>query len=99
MAVIRARAGVITQINVFSVPPGGQEGLTEAARCAREEHGWLSPSPEFGWHTGGELCPERNLSAAEAVIRRLKLAGFLDRNKAYGEAHPGLYEVVASFDR
>ena len=28
-----------------------------------------------------------------------KRAGFLDRNKAYGEAHPGLYEVVSTFSR
>jgi hypothetical protein len=33
------------------------------------------------------------------VIGRLRSAGFLDRNKALGEAHPGLYDVVFTLDR
>jgi hypothetical protein len=37
--------------------------------------------------------------AAQAVIDRLRSAGFLERNKALGEAHPGLYEVVFTLDR
>jgi len=32
------------------------------------------------------------------VIGRLRNAGFLDRNKALGEAHPGLYDVVFTLE-
>ena len=46
MPIIRANAGIITQINVFTVPMGGQQALidhlTEAARFSRD-------TPEVGY--------------------------------------------------
>jgi hypothetical protein len=33
------------------------------------------------------------------VIDRLREAGWLERNKALGEAHPGLYDVVFTLER
>jgi hypothetical protein len=33
------------------------------------------------------------------VIDRLRGAGFLDRNKALGETHPSLYDVVFTLKR
>ena len=40
-----------------------------------------------------------SVEAARAVIGRLRSAGFMDRNKALGEAHPGLYDVVFTLER
>jgi len=40
-----------------------------------------------------------SLEAAQAVIERLRRSGFLDRNRQFGEPHPGLYEVVNTFER
>jgi hypothetical protein len=36
----------------------------------------------------------KDLESAQNIINALRLAGWLDRNKALGEAHPGLYEVT-----
>jgi len=105
MILIRANSGVITQINVFTVPLGGQQalvdGLADAVTCAREEPGWLSASlhKSLDGTRIVNYAQSESLAAAEAVIDRLRRAGFLDRNKAYGEAHPGLYEVVATYSR
>lgn len=105
MVLIRANCGIVTQINVFTVQPGGQQALIEqlakAAACAREEPGWLSASlhRSVDGTRVVNYAQSDSLQAAEAVIERLKSAGFIDRNRALGEAHPGLYEVVATFDR
>ncbi len=103
MAIIRANSGVITQINVFTVPVGGQQALidelTRAVMCARQEPGWLSASlhRSIDGTRVVNYAQSESAAAAQAVIGRLKRDGFLDRNKAYGEAHPSLYEVVATF--
>lgn len=105
MVIIRANMGVITQINVFTVPLGGQQALVDvladAVTCAREEPGWLSASLHKSLDGTRVInyAQSDSLASAEAVVTRLKKAGFLDRNKAYGEAHPGLYEVVATYSR
>lgn len=105
MAIIRANTGIITQINVFTVPEGGQQGLidvlTEAASCAREEPGWLSASRHRSLDGTRVVnyAQSDSMMTAEAVIGRLRRSGFLDGNKAFGEAHPGLYEVVATMER
>jgi len=48
MPIIRANAGIVTQINVFTVPDGGQQvmidTLSEAATFARTVPGWISAS-------------------------------------------------------
>ena len=56
--IIRANAGIITQINVFTVP-----------------------------------------GAANRIVDRLREGGWLDRNTALGEAHPGLYEVAFTLEK
>lgn len=105
MPIIRANTGMITQINVFTVPEGGQDDLiellTEAARFSRETPGWLSASLHKS-RDGTRVvnyAQSESLEAAQAVIERLRTNGFLTRNAALGEAHPGLYDVVFTLDR
>jgi hypothetical protein len=105
MPTIRANSGIITQVNVFTVPEGGQaaliELLTEAARFSRETPGWLSASlhkSRDGMRVVNYAQSE-SPEAAQAVIERLRSNGFLTRNTALGEAHPGLYDVVFTLDR
>lgn len=105
MPIIRANAGVITQINVFTVPEGGQDALidllSEAARFSRETPGWLSASLHKS-RDGTRVvnyAQSESPTAAQAVFERLRNHGFLARNKALGDAHPGLYEVVFTLDR
>lgn len=105
MAIIRTGGGIVTQINVFTVPAGGQEAmidqLAKAARCAAEEEGWLAASlhRSLDGMRVVNYAQSASLEAAQAVIARLRREGFIDRNRAYGEAHPGLYEVVFSLER
>jgi quinol monooxygenase YgiN len=48
MPMITADTGIVTQINVFTVPEGGQQALidllTEAAHACRAVPGWISAS-------------------------------------------------------
>ena len=105
MAIIQAHKGIVTQINTFTVPAGGQQALidvlAEAVMCARQEPGWISASlhRSLDGTRVVNYAQSENLAAAEAIDRRLKREGFIDCNKAYGEAHPGLYEVVATYIR
>jgi quinol monooxygenase YgiN len=105
MTLIRANSGVIAQINVFTVPPEGQQGLidqlTKAVAYARREPGWLSANlhRSLDGTRVVNYAQSESIEAAQAVIERLKAGGFLDRNRDFGEAHPGLYEVVATFER
>jgi antibiotic biosynthesis monooxygenase (ABM) superfamily enzyme len=103
--VIKANTGIVTQINVFTVPEGGQqvliELLSEAAKFASTTPGWISASV----HRSREgtrvvnYAQSESLEAAERIIDRLREAGWLERNKALGEAHPGLYDVVFTLER
>ncbi len=104
MPIIRSQAGIITQINVFTVPDGGQDALiahlSEAARFASGTPGWLSASLHKS-RDGTRVvnyAQSASMEAAEAVIARLRDGGFLDRNRAFGEAHPGLYDVVFTLE-
>ncbi|HEY2708923.1 MAG TPA: antibiotic biosynthesis monooxygenase [Caulobacteraceae bacterium] len=105
MTLISANTGIITQINVFTVPPGGQQPLIDqlaaAAAYAREAPGWISANLHRSLDGARVVnyAQSENLDAAQAVIQRLAAGGFLDRNRAFGDAHPGLYEVVATFER
>jgi hypothetical protein len=105
MPFIRTDAGIVTQINTFTVPPGGQqpliESLREAAQFASTTPGWLSASLHRS-HDGTRVvnyAQSDSIEAAQRVIERLRAAGFLDRNAQYGEAHPGLYDVVFTMER
>ncbi|MBP2557678.1 CRP-like cAMP-binding protein [Neorhizobium galegae] len=105
MPIIRAHTGIITQINVFTVPEGGQDALIaylgEAARVASEVPGWLSASLHKSLDgtrvANYAQCEDRE--AMGRVFQRLNAAGMIDGNKAYGEANPGLYDVVFMLER
>ena len=105
MPIIKARTDIITQINVFTVLEGSQDSLvaylSEAAKVAREVPGWISASlhQSIDGTRVVNYAQCENLDAARRVFQRLNAAGLIEGNKAYGEAHPGLYEVVFTLDR
>ena len=105
MPVIRSHTAVVTQINVFTVPPGGQESLIdllrEAAESCQSIPGWLSASLHRS------LDGTRVVNYAQAqdedsmrrIFQHLEASGFIERNKTLAQAHPGLYEVVFVLER
>lgn len=105
MPIIRANTSIITQINVFTVPAGQQQPLidylTQAAMVAREVDGWISASlhRSLDGTRVVNYAQSRDRDSAQRVIEHLKAKGLLGGNKAFGEAHPGLYEVVVALDR
>jgi hypothetical protein len=105
MPMIKANTGIITQINVFTVPEGGQQQLinhlVESAVFVSTTPGWLSASIHRS-RDGTRVvnyAQSESPEAAEGIIARLREGGWLERNKALGEAHPGLYEVVFTLDK
>jgi hypothetical protein len=104
MPIIQANTSIVTQINVFTVPSGGQQALidylAEAAKVAREVDGWISASlhRSFDGTRVVNYAQSRDQDAARRVIEHLKAKGLIDGNKTYGEAHPGLYEVVFTLE-
>jgi hypothetical protein len=102
---INANTNVVTQINVFIVPEGGQQALIdflkEAAQFASTTPGWLSASVHRS-RDGTRVvnyAQSEDLEAAQRIIERLRKGGWLERNKSLGEAHPGLYDVVFALDK
>ena len=104
MPVIVTDKGIVTQINVFTVEPGGQDAMIEqlerGVAVARGAPGWLSASlhRSLDGTRVVNYAQSADLAAAEAVIARLRDAGMIARNAGFGTAHPGLYEVVRTFD-
>jgi len=105
MPYIRTNAGIVTQINTFTVFGGGQqqliESLEEAARFASTTPGWRSASLHLS-QDGTRVvnyAQSDSIEAALLVIERLGAAGFLDRNAEFGQADPGLYDVVFTLER
>ncbi|MET2827474.1 antibiotic biosynthesis monooxygenase family protein [Mesorhizobium shangrilense] len=104
MPIIRANTGVITQINVFTVPEGGQQALIgllrEAAASCRAVPGWMSASLHRGLDGSRVVnyAQARDEAAMRRVFKHLQENGFLERNKALGQAHPGLYEVAITVE-
>ena len=104
MPTIEAQTGVITQINVFTVPDGGQQPLidllTQAARACSQVEGWLSASlhRSLDGTTVVNYAQARDQDAMKRVFELLQSRGFLDRNRTLGTAHPGLYEVVFTLE-
>jgi quinol monooxygenase YgiN len=100
MPTIQAHTNVITQINVFTVPEDGQQALidllAEAAKAASQVEGWVSASLHRSLDGARVVnyAQARDEDAMRRVFARLEAQGFITRNKALGEAHPGLYEVV-----
>ena len=105
MPLIKAGSGVITQINVFTVPPGEQQPLIDylsaAAHTAREVEGWLSASLHRGLDGVHVVnyAQSADGDAARRVFEHLKARGMIDGNRRYGEAHPGLYDVAFTLER
>ena len=105
MPSIHADTQVVTQINVFTVPEGGQQALiellTEAAKFASTTPGWISASV-YRSRDGTRVVNYaqcESMAAALRVIDRLREGGWLERNKAFGVAHPGLYDVVFTLEK
>ncbi|NIJ65916.1 quinol monooxygenase YgiN [Sphingomonas leidyi] len=105
MPIITADPAIITQINVFDVPAGGQEALiaylADAARAAREVEGWLSASlhRSLDGTRVVNYAQSADGDAARRVFAHLKARGLIDGNRRYGEAHPGLYRVAFTLER
>ena len=105
MPTISANTSVVTQINIFTVPEGGQQALIdflkEAAQFASTTPGWLSASVHSS-RDGTRVvnyAQSENLEAAQRIIDRLRKGGWLERNRAFGDAHPGLYDVVFTLEK
>jgi hypothetical protein len=102
---IKANAGIVTQINVFTVPEGRQQPLIDllakSAEFASSIPGWLSAS----LHRSRDGLRVVNYAQSDSpetarlIIDRLRAAGYLDRNKALEDAQPGLYDVVFTLER
>jgi heme-degrading monooxygenase HmoA len=105
MPIIRAGTGIITQVNVFIVPEGGQDAmihlLAEAAEFARSTPGWLSASlhRSLDGTRVVNYAQSESLQAAQHVAERLREAGYIERNSQLGIASPGLYEVSFTLER
>jgi len=104
MPIIRAAAGLVTQVNTFTVPDGRQQPLidllVESATFAKTIPGWVSASihRSLDGTRVVNYAQSESLEAARNIIDRLREAGFFARNTALGEAHPGLYEVVRTLE-
>lgn len=104
MPIIRTGTDIVTQINVFTVPEGGQDRLitylAEAAQEASRVPGWLSASLHRS-RDGTRVvnyAQSADMEAARRVIEHLKARGLLDGNKAFGTPSPGLYDVVFTLE-
>lgn len=105
MPTIRSNAGVVTQINTFTVAEADQraliELLTEAAHFSQDVPGWLSASlhRSLDGTRVVNYAQSDGMDSARLVIERLRAAGYLERNAALATAHPGLYEVAFTLER
>jgi quinol monooxygenase YgiN len=100
MPTIEIKNGVVTHINVFTVPPAKQQALidslVETVNAARTVPGWLSASIHRsfdGTQVVNYVQFESN-EAAQAVLRHLAAGGYLKRNTDLGRVAAGQYEVV-----
>ncbi len=104
MPTIEANTGVITQINIFTVPEGGQHALidllVEAAQACSRVEGWMSASlhRSLDGTRVVNYAQARDQVAMRRVFEALEAGGFLERNKALGTAHPGVYEVAFTLE-
>ena len=63
--------------------------------------GWLSASlhRSLDGMRVVNYAQSADIEAAQRVIQHLKAKGIIRGNKAFGEAHPGLYEVAFTLER
>lgn len=105
MPIIVAGTGIITQINVFTVPENGQQAmiefLSEAAKIASTVAGWRSASlhRSLDGTRVVNYAQSDDLEAAHRVFAHLQAEGLIKANRRYGKADPGLYEVAFTLDR
>jgi hypothetical protein len=105
MTRIEARAGVVTQINIFKTNPQKVdllvETLKEAAQAVKHVPGWLS----INLHVALDRSQVANYAqcetkeAWEEVMTILFQKGFIDRIVALAPPDPCLYEVEWTLDR
>ncbi|WP_260741288.1 antibiotic biosynthesis monooxygenase family protein [Tunturiibacter lichenicola] len=104
MPTIEANSGVITQINVFTVKPENQQALVDhligAASVAREIRGWKSISvhKSIDGRSVVNYAQAKSLEAQEKIFKELSEKGIVEKGHQFGEAHPGLYEVVYTLE-
>jgi hypothetical protein len=97
---IEARNGVVTHVNMFTVPPDRQQelvdSLIETVNAARAVPGWLSASVHRSYDGSKVINYVQFASheAAQAVLKHLAAGGYLQRNTSLGTVVPGQYEVV-----
>jgi hypothetical protein len=105
MPIIETGNHIVTQINLFTVPPGGQDKLIDylaaAAHEARTVDGWLSASlhRSLDGTRVVNYAQSAGRDGARRVFEHLEAKGLIEGNKQFGEAHPGLYEVVFTLSR
>ncbi|UZK65087.1 antibiotic biosynthesis monooxygenase family protein [Sphingomonas sp. M1-B02] len=105
MPTITLNSEIVTQINVFTVPTGGQDELitylAEAARAASDVPGWLSASlhKSLDGTRVVNYAQTADRDAAGRVFGHLMSRGLIEGNKRFGEAHPGLYTVAFTLER
>jgi len=105
MPLIQIDPAIITQINVFTVRPDKQASLidylAQAATVAREVDGWLSASlhRSLDGTRVVNYAQSADLAAARRIFDHLNAKGLIEGNRAYGEAHPGLYEVAFTLEK
>ena len=105
MPVIAAGAGIVTDINVFTVAPEKQQqlvdSLIETVKAARSVPGWLSASihrSPNGTRVVNYVQYESR-DAAQAVLKHLAAGGYLKRNTELGAVAPGRYDVAYTLDK
>jgi hypothetical protein len=74
--------------------------LQEAATSCRAVPGWISASlhRSLDGNRVVNYAQAEDQFAMRRVFEHLQTNGFLDRNKALGQAHPGLYEVALTVE-
>lgn len=105
MSAIEIKEGIVTHINVFTVPANKQQmlvdSLIETVNVARNVPGWLSASIHRsfdGTQVVNYVQFESN-EAARAVLKHLAAGGYLQRNTELGKVAPGQYEVVYTLSK
>jgi hypothetical protein len=100
MPVIEAGNGMVTHINIFTVPRERQQelvdSLTETVNAAARIPGWISASIHRSLD-GTQVVNYvqfESREAAQRVTRELLASGYIQRNTALGRVAPGQYEVV-----
>jgi heme-degrading monooxygenase HmoA len=102
---IKSGTGIVTHINVFTVPREQQQLLVDSliatVNSARDVPGWLSASihRSFDGTRVVNYVQFESHEAAQAVLRHIAAEGHLKRNTDLGTVAPGQYDVVYTIDK